>query len=72
MKRASVRAVNVRDLVHPGRRATSAQAVIIALALSTVATALGLLIDRQGDVIGVSFYFLAVVLASAAGGIRAG
>jgi two-component system sensor histidine kinase KdpD len=64
--------VNVRDLVHPGRRATSAQAVIIALALSTVATALGLLIDRQGDVIGVSFYFLAVVLASAAGGIRAG
>ena len=39
MKRASVRAVNVRDLVHPGRRATSAQAVIIALALSTVATA---------------------------------
>jgi hypothetical protein len=34
--------------------------VIVALALSTVATALGLLIDRQGDVIGVSFYFLAV------------
>jgi len=64
--------VNVRDLVHPGRRATSAQAVIIALALSTVATALGLLFDRQNDVIGVCFYFLAVVLASTAGGIRAG
>ena len=64
--------MTVRDLVHPGRRATPAQAVIIALALSTVATALGLLIDRQGDVIGVSFYFLAVVLASTAGGIRAG
>jgi two-component system, OmpR family, sensor histidine kinase KdpD len=64
--------VNVRDLVHPGRRATSTQAVIIALALSSVATALGLLIDRQNDVIGVSFYFLAVVLASTAGGIRAG
>jgi two-component system sensor histidine kinase KdpD len=64
--------VNVRDLLHPGRRATTGQAVIIALALSTVATGLGLLIDRQGDVIGVSFYFLAVVLASAAGGIRAG
>ena len=46
--------------------------MIIALALSTVATALGLLIDRQGDVIAVSFYFLAVVLASAAGGFRAG
>jgi two-component system, OmpR family, sensor histidine kinase KdpD len=64
--------VNVRDLVHPGRRATSAQAVIIALSLSTVATALGLLIDRQNDVLGVCFYFLAVVLASTAGGIRAG
>jgi two-component system, OmpR family, sensor histidine kinase KdpD len=64
--------VSVRDLLHPGRRATPVQAAIIALALSTVATALGLLIDRQGDVIGVSFYFLAVVLASAAGGIRAG
>ena len=58
--------------MHPGRRATPAQAAIIALALSTVATALGLLIDRQGDVIGVSFYFLAVVLASTSGGIRAG
>lgn len=45
---------------------------MIALALSTVATGLGLLIDRQGDVIAVSFYFLAVVLASASGGIRAG
>ena len=64
--------MNVRDLLHPGRRATSAQAVIIALALSTVATALGLLIDRQNDVIGVCFYFLAVVVASTAGGIRAG
>jgi two-component system sensor histidine kinase KdpD len=64
--------VSVRDLLHPGRRATPAQAAIIALALSTVATGLGLLIDRQGDVIAVSFYFLAVVLASTWGGIRAG
>jgi two-component system sensor histidine kinase KdpD len=64
--------VSVRDLLHPGRRATPAQAAIIALALSATATGLGLLINRQGDVIAVSFYFLAVVLASAAGGIRAG
>ena len=64
--------MNVRDLLHPGRRATPVQAVIIALTLSTAATTIGLLIDRQNDVIGVSFYFLAVVLASTAGGIRAG
>jgi two-component system, OmpR family, sensor histidine kinase KdpD len=64
--------VSVRDLLRPVRRATPAQAAIIALALSSMATALGLLIDRQGDVIAVSSYFLAVVLASAAGGIRAG
>ena len=64
--------MNVRDLLHPGRRATTGQAVIIALGLSAAATGLGLLIDRQGDVIAVSLYFLAVVLASAAGGIRAG
>ena len=59
-------------MLHPGRSATPAQAVIIALSLSLVATGLGLLIDRRGAVIGVSFYFLAVVLASASGGIRAG
>lgn len=64
--------MSVRDLLHPGRRATPVQAATIALALSAAATGLGLLIDRQGDVIGVSFYFLAVVLASASGGIRAG
>lgn len=64
--------MSVRDLLRPGRRATPAQAAIIALTLSIAATGLGLLIDRQGDVIGVSFYFLAVVLASTSGGIRAG
>ena len=64
--------MRVRELLHPSRRATPVQAATIALALSAVATGLGLLIDRHGDVIAVSCYFLAVVLASTWGGIRAG
>ncbi len=64
--------MSLRDLFHPGRRATPLQAATIALTLSAVSTGIALLIDAQSDVICVSLYFLAVVLASTSGGIRAG
>jgi two-component system sensor histidine kinase KdpD len=64
--------VRFRELLHPGRAATPAQAVAVAVALPAVATGLALLVDRHGAVGAVSLYLLGVVLAAASGGLRAG
>jgi two-component system sensor histidine kinase KdpD len=64
--------VRARELLHSSRVAPPGLSVAVALGLPVLATGLALLIDRNGALSAVALYLLAVVLASAAGGVPAG
>lgn len=64
--------VRARELLQPSRVASPGRSVAVALGLPVLATGLALLIEGNGALSAVALYLLAVVLASATGGVRAG